>query len=105
MFLLLITNMKKIILALLATALFAGCSNQKFHFNDTNSAFMPNMETSQPFFVGGIVQESHVDVAKICGSAAKVARVETIQAPVDCVLSVLTFGIYSPRTAKVYCTK
>lgn len=63
----------------------------------------PTYSESQTFFVSGIGQEKSVDAAQVCNGAANVAKVQTVQSPKDIVFGLVTFGIYTPRTATVYC--
>jgi hypothetical protein len=96
--------MKKLIAsALIGSMLFAtGCATQT-GLLQKNSQTVPKSSESQAFFLWGIGQEKTTDAAKVCGDAAAVTKVQTVQEPMDIVLSVVTFGLYAPRTAKVYC--
>ena len=96
--------MKHLVTAVLVTVLLSSCATQRF---EVNSPVSPSGEatsdTSQAFFVGGIGQSATTDAAKIYGGAANVASVETELSFIDGLLSGLTGGIYTPRTARVYC--
>lgn len=62
-----------------------------------------NYESSKPYFLWGLVGENHVDVSKACnGKPAK--QIQATDTFVDSLLTVLTLGIYRPRTAKVWCS-
>lgn len=63
------------------------------------------MEKSQAFFVSGIGQKQTVNAARICGGLDKVIKVEVEQTFLDILLGQVTFGIYTPRSARVYCSK
>ncbi len=97
--------MKHIIGAVLLAALLGGCATQSF---DVNPPVAPvkqaALEESQPFFLYGVGQDSYVDAAEVCGGAQNIARIEVEQNALDSVLAFLTGNIYSPRTARVYCT-
>lgn len=96
--------MKHLFGAVLVTVLLSGCATQRFDINSPVSpAGQATLDTSQAFFVGGIGQNTIVDAAEVCGGADKVAGVETELTFLDGLLSGLTGGIYSPRTARVYC--
>lgn len=98
--------MKSLFAVLLAGLLLSGCATQSFDINPPLAPTSPEqatVEESQPFFVGGIGQSTLTDAAAICGGADRVARVETELTVLDGLLSSLTGGIYSPRTARVYC--
>ena len=95
---------KPAFVALVAVSLLAGCANQRFNIASTLPANpAAKSEESQTFFVGGIGQQASVDAAKACGGAAKVSGVAVEQAPVDVLFSIVTLGVYTPRTARVYC--
>ena len=57
------------------------------------------------FFVSGIGQSKQIDAAQVCGGADKVVRTEVQQTFVNGLLGFVTFGIYTPREARVYCAK
>ncbi len=61
------------------------------------------LEQSQSFFVYGIGQQKVIDAAEVCGGMENVAKVEVQQTFVNGLLSTVTFGIYTPREARVYC--
>jgi hypothetical protein len=100
--------MKKIILVLcysmVVTTLLASCATQRFPIHG-GGGDEPDKQKMQSFFIGGIGQEQEIDAAEICGGADKVARVEAHLRFIDGFLGVLTWGLYTPRTAKVYCTE
>ncbi|EEZ7692899.1 increased serum survival lipoprotein Iss, partial [Escherichia coli] len=50
-------------------------------------------------------QEKTVDAAKICGGAENVVKTETQQTFVNGLLGFITFGIYTPLEARVYCSQ
>ena len=95
--------MKKITVMALAIAL-GGCATQRFDVQTANDV-SPAFDDAQTFFVGGIGQSQEVDAAKVCGSAAKVQRVETQMTAGNVGMAILTIGIYSPRQVRVYCTR
>ena len=96
--------MKHLIGAILLAGLLSSCATQSFDINPAvGPVGEPALETSQPFFIGGIGQTATLDAARICGGADKIARVETETTFLDGLLSAIA-GIYSPRTARVYCT-
>ena len=67
--------MKKLAIAAIVLSL-TGCAIQRFDVRpDAQNA--PTHDNSQTFWVGGIGQSEEIDAAKVCGSAAKVQRVET----------------------------
>ena len=62
----------------------------------------PTYEESKPFFVFKLVGEHHVNVKEICGER-DVQQIETVDTFVDRILSMVTIGIYTPRTVRVWC--
>ena len=94
--------MKKIALIAAGALLLSGCATQTFNLA-ANSPATPTKEVSQPFFVSGIGQSKEMDAAEVCGGAAKIAKVETKTTGMDVVFGMITAGIYTPRTARVYC--
>ncbi|WP_159652353.1 Bor family protein [Vibrio atypicus] len=99
--------MKKLILVAALSMVATGCAQQTFVMSSevsatTNDA-LPTKEQSQHFFIDGIAQDKEIDAAAVCGGADKVVKVEVQQTFTNVVLDVVTFGIYTPREARVYC--
>jgi hypothetical protein len=94
---------KSLLTAMIATAMLAGCANQRFNVAGDITGSTPKMEDSQSFWVSGIGQQSNVDAAQVCGGAAKVVGADVEQTGVNVLVGLVTFGIYTPRTARVYC--
>jgi hypothetical protein len=94
---------KSVFIALLASVFLLGCANQRFNIAGDVSTAALKTEDSQAFFVDGIGQKTTVDAAQVCGGAAKVAGVAVEQTGLEVLLRVVTFGIYTPHTARVYC--
>lgn len=93
--------MKKLLIILAALSLSA-CMTTNFDVNGKATA-APKSTEMLIFFVSGIGQQQTVNAAEICGGANKVAKVETMLEPVDIIISMISFGIVTPQTAKVYC--
>ena len=96
--------MKKITVALVASLVISGCSTQTFTLREGASA-KPTKQIMQPFFVSGIGQTQEVNPATVCGGIDKVAKVEVQQSFLDGLLGGLTWGIFTPREARVYCSQ
>lgn len=95
--------MKKLVIAAIVLSL-TGCAIQRFDVRpDVHNA--PTHDDAQTFWVAGIGQSEEIDAAKVCGVASKVQRVETQMTAGNVGLTILTFGIYSPRQVRVYCTR
>lgn len=95
--------MKKVLLTAFFAVLLTGCAQQTFNM-DQGISSEPKKEVTHHFFLNGIGQSKTIDAAKVCGGADKVSRVEVQQTFPDVVLGVLTFGIYAPRDARVFCS-
>ncbi|MDG4952156.1 Bor family protein [Actinobacillus equuli subsp. equuli] len=96
--------MKKLLAISVLMALVTGCSTQTAHIaGKVTDNIKPTTSVNQHFFVFGIGQQETLNVREICGSADKVNQVETVFSGTNVLVSVLTIGIYMPRTANVYC--
>jgi hypothetical protein len=62
----------------------------------------PAFEQRQDFYLWGLVGESHIDTAKVCGARTP-SQMQSQVTVVDALLGLVTLGIYSPETAKVWC--
>ncbi|MBN2694138.1 Bor family protein [bacterium] len=61
----------------------------------------PTYESSESFFIFGIIGESHVYVNQQCPKG--VFQVQTRMSFVDGLLGLITVGIYSPKTVRLWC--
>jgi len=100
-------NFTKIVTVAFAVVLLAGCSRTGFHLQPRNDATLPapSYDGMQHYFLGGIGQRKDIDPVRICGGKDKIVKVESEQSPVNIILSILTFNLYSPRQARVYCRR
>lgn len=96
--------MKKLITIALTSSvlLISGCATQTALIQPTQQV-TPIYSESQTFFISGIGQQQTVNAAQVCNGAENVAKVQTTLSPKDIALGLVTFGIYTPRTAKVFC--
>ncbi|AWB68982.1 lipoprotein bor [Saccharobesus litoralis] len=95
--------MKKLAILILSASLF-GCATQTYHING-GAGKEATKEEMQAFFVSGLGQTQEMDAASICGGADKVAKVESHMSFLNGLLGGITWGIYTPRQARVYCKK
>jgi hypothetical protein len=93
--------MKKIILPLILVATLTACATQTAYVNGQTGKL--SKEEAQTFYVGGLGQTQTLDAAAICGGANKVVKVERVTSFLNGLMGVLTFSIYTPFDAKVYC--
>ncbi|AFI89642.1 lipoprotein bor [Pectobacterium parmentieri] len=95
--------MKKLPALALLALMMSGCAQQSFTVKNEATA-APNQTTTHHFFVSGIGQQKAIDAAAVCGGSDKVVRTEVQQTFVNGLLNVATFGIYTPREARIYCS-
>ncbi len=88
---------------MLAGALLSGCATEQYSL--TNPEKNPTEAKTHAFVLSGIGQTKTINVAEICGDTNKVAEIETKQGGLDLLFAILTFGIYTPRSYKIYCTE
>jgi len=98
-------GMRKISTLLAALVLASSCASvtirkdiRKEPDND------PAYSSSKPFMFWGLVGSHHVNVASICGNR-NVVQMQSEASWSDVLFTVVTAGIYSPRTAYVWCEK
>ena len=91
-------------IVLVFALLISGCATQSFTINGGEKS-EPNLKKMQHFFVSGIGQKKEINAVEICGGEDKVAKVEAHIRFLDGFLSAVTYGIYTPHTATVYCTE
>jgi hypothetical protein len=65
-------------------------------------ASQPSFEQRQDFYLWGLVGESHIDTGKVCPKSGP-SQMQSQVTVVDGLLGLITLGIYSPETAKVWC--
>lgn len=68
-------------------------------FKDSST---PSYRQSMPFYAWGLKGAHSINVNEVCEGAA-VTQMQTIMAPSDYMMSMLTLFFYSPRTVKVWC--
>lgn len=97
--------MKRVLIVplLVYAALLTGCATvTATPNNEPKTATPPDLEETQPFYAWGLVPEKHtVDVQSACPGGVRQLQAQTTG--IQAVLSHITFGIYMPRTARVWC--
>ncbi len=93
--------MKKLIAGAAFAMVLVGCSTQVALVNGSDGRLAK--EDLQSFFVSGLGQTQTRAATAICGGADKVVKVETMFSPLNWLLGFLSYGIYTPRDAKIYC--
>ena len=94
----------KVVKILVLSIALSSCATQSYVVNG-GGGVEPTKEEMQPFFVSGLGQTQELNAAVVCGGTDKVAKVESHMSFVNGLLGVASFGIYTPRQAKVYCTE
>ena len=62
----------------------------------------PTYSDSKTYWFWGLVGENHINVTDVCnGKAPKQMQAQSTLS--DSLLTIVTLGIYQPRTAKVWC--
>ncbi|MBX2847175.1 MAG: Bor family protein [Acidiferrobacterales bacterium] len=62
----------------------------------------PSYIDSKPFYFGGPFGTHKVDVNEVC-EGNEVTQMQTVTTSSDWFFSFITLGVYTPRTAKVWC--
>ncbi len=94
--------MKYLLLPLLVLTL-VGCASQSVYVHGDLTG-PPDFEEMQNFWILGIGQESMIDATPICGAKrGGVSHVRVRQTFSNALVTIVTLGIYAPRTVQVYC--
>ena len=88
---------------LLVVFVLTSCASVRFNVDPNPLSYNKIVEESQDFYIGGLWQREGFNAAKRCGGAERVVAVEYKFTASDIVLSVVTFGLYAPRTAVAFC--
>ncbi len=78
------------------------CATQTFKMSTGGG--VESINQAQTFFIHGLGQEKTLDAAKVCGGQEKVIKVQSEMTFLNGLISTITFGIYTPRQARVYCS-
>ena len=62
----------------------------------------PDYEKSHNFFLFGIMKKSFINVKAICKNKP-VKQIQAQKTFLDSILSIVTLGIYTPKTISVWC--
>jgi hypothetical protein len=92
-----------IIFLFLTAFLFTSCSKVTILAENQKSEIIrePNFERSENYFFWGISGEHHYNTKLICSNG--VEQIRTERTFKDGFLSLITLGIYSPHSAKIWC--
>jgi len=85
------------------TVIATGCYNVTIRPDGGfKMASKPTFEQRQDFYLWGLVGESHIDTTRVCFKNGP-AQMQSEMTVVDALLGIVTLGIYSPETAKIWC--
>jgi len=70
--------------------------------NTVKYSNLPDYTELQHFFLFGLIGEAHIDITSICGGRA-VKQMQSQETFINGLLKIITIGIYTPRTASVWC--
>ncbi len=94
---------RKVGLILLLTMFVSACSTVTIRpYGGSKDNSKPNYVDSKPFYFGGPFGKHKVDVNDVC-DGNDVTQMQTVMTSSDWFFSIITIGIYTPRTAKVWC--
>ena len=83
----------------------SGCAAVTITENgESNFKYYPDYEESKNFYLWGLVGEHHIDVTEICTKTPTI-QMQTKFSASDIFYTIITLGIYLPRTAKVWCER
>ena len=95
--------LKQGVAACLAALMLAGCAAVTVRPDGGGRvAGAPDFQESRSYFLWGLIGEHTIDVAEICGKSG-VEQFQSIFTFGDGLLGVVTLGLYTPKTAKVWC--
>jgi len=88
----------------IAVLVSSGCATVTITSNSAEKlSTAPTYEQRKPFFMYGLIRNHSIDVKAICGERL-VVQMQTQDTFVDRLLALVTFGVYTPRTARVWCS-
>lgn len=92
-----------VIAVCLCATLSLGCFGVTMRTDGTqNVGRAPDWKVRQGFYLWGLVGEHHVDVTEICKDG-KAVQMQTIRTFGNMFLTFITFGLYVPGEARVWC--
>nr|prf iss gene [Escherichia coli] len=98
-------KMKKMLFSAALAMLITGCAQQTFTVGNKPTAVTPKETITHHFFVSPIGQRKLLMQPKFVGGAENVVKTETQQTFVNALPGFITFGIYTPLEARVYCSQ
>lgn len=102
----------KVLMVLSLVMSMCGCAKQAININTSQTftlgkeSSITSKEITSHFFFSDIDVglNDPIDAASICHGVENIVRVETQQTWLNALLSGVTYGVYTPRDARVYCS-
>ncbi len=91
------------VIAVFCAIWLAGCAQTKFNLQENSDGAVATYDRAQPYFISGLGQQKNIDPGEICGGDDNIVRVETQTTFINGLLGAITFGIFTPQQARVYC--
>ena len=95
--------MKKFLICTAIALALSSCGTQRFDV-EGHRVIEPSYKDTSHFVFWGIGQEKTYNPNEICGSRG-ISAVDADATFADGLLTVLTLGIYSPKSYSIYCKK
>ena len=90
-------------LVIILSIFFQSCSTVTIHPEQSGKlSTEPTFEESKDYYFWGLVGEHRFDVKGICGDK-KVLQIQSQGTVSNVIFGILTLGIYSPHTARIWC--
>lgn len=90
-------------IALLSSICLAACAPATFRpSGGPKDVSKPTWQERKPYFFLGMVGEHEIDVGPICGNR-RVDQMQTQFTFPDILVTLVSFGVYTPKTARVWC--
>ena len=98
--------LKSMFLLVASVVLLTGCAKATIRPDggDRILTERADYDESESFFLWGLAGTGEVNLNRVC-DGKKVEQMQTQFAPGDTIVTLLTIGIYSPKTARVWCAK
>jgi hypothetical protein len=88
---------------LLCTSMLVGCAAVTIQPREMlRLKTPPTYESREDFFLWGLIGEKHVNVRQYC-SGEEPRQMQAQTTLTDGLLTLITFGIYSPRSVRIWC--
>lgn len=98
-------SLYRVFITVILVFLVVGCHSITIRPEGNIKQFsQPDYQERKDFWFFGLVNEHSVDVAPICGTR-RLTQMQAQSTFVDSLITALTFGIYTPRSVRVWCER